>query len=325
MKIRALLAATSISLLALAGCGTTDASKSEESQNATGAPVTVTDGIGEEIKLDRPAQKVVTLEWAPTEYVQALGVTPVGVADPDGYKVWDSAVPLQGETKNVGVRQEPSIDAITGLKPDLIIAAEGSIPEKQLADFKRIAPVATFKGATTKDLVSLVKSNQETIGKLLGKEDEAKKLSSEYDSKIESTKKRLEDAGKVGTPVVYSYPYKNANNIEFRMHAQGSAPSVVANAIGLKDAWTKAGDAEYGLAQSDTEGLSALPANSQFFYYSDPETANPIDSLKSNKVWQNLGFVKSGGVHRTQESVWLYGGTKSLEQMADVYADTLTK
>lgn len=109
------------------------------------------------------------------------------------------------------------------------------------------------------------------------------------------------------------------------MHAQGSAPSVVANAIGLKDAWTKAGDAEYGLAQSDTEGLSALPANSQFFYYSDPETANPIDSLKSNKVWQNLGFVKSGGVHRTQESVWLYGGTKSLEQMADVYADTLTK
>nr|BFE86991.1 hypothetical protein GCM10020093_095920 [Planobispora longispora] len=44
----------------------------------------MTDDRGKQITLDRPAAKVVALEWGEAEMVVSLGVMPVGVADVKG-------------------------------------------------------------------------------------------------------------------------------------------------------------------------------------------------------------------------------------------------
>lgn len=323
MGLRNMLAIAVAGLLTLSGCGAR-----YEAQDTTadqgGASISVTDSRGKAVNLDKPAEKVVTLEWSVTEYAVALGVNPVGVADPKGYAEWDPAVPLQNDPKDVGIRTEPSVDAIAALEPDLILADVSSIPDKQMATIEKIAPVAVFNNATTDGLIDLLKENQKKVGTLTGKDAEAKKLAEDYEATIEECKRKIADANKEGTPVVYTFPSKTANTIDFRMHGPGSGPGIVANDVGLSNAWSDSGDNNHGISNSDVEGLTSLSEDAHMFYYTAKGGEDPIAALNSNGIWKGLGVVKNKRVHKISESVWPYGGTKSLEQMAKLYVDTVT-
>ncbi|WP_347032212.1 ABC transporter substrate-binding protein [Brevibacterium paucivorans] len=324
MGLRKMLAIAVAGLLTLSGCGAR-----YEAQDTTadqgGESISITDSRGKTVTLDGPAEKVVTLEWSVTEYAVALGVNPVGVADPKGYAEWDPAVPLQNDPKDVGIRTEPSVDAIAALEPDLILADVSSIPDKQMATIEKIAPVAVFNNATTDGLIDLLKENQKKVGTLTGKDAEAKKLAEDYDATIEECKRKIADANKEGTPVVYTFPSKTANTIDFRMHGPGSGPGIVAKDVGLSNAWSDSGDNNHGISNSDVEGLTSLSEDAHVFYYTAKGGEDPIAALNSNGIWKGLGVVKNKRVHKISESVWPYGGTKSLEQMAKLYVDTVTR
>ncbi|KAF6582703.1 ABC transporter substrate-binding protein, partial [Paenibacillus sp. EKM205P] len=76
-----------------------------------------------ELTLDKPAQRVVVLEWTFTEDLIALGVQPVGNADNANYKVYVTPeAALDSNVVDVGTRNEPNLEAIASLKPDLIIS-----------------------------------------------------------------------------------------------------------------------------------------------------------------------------------------------------------
>ena len=80
----AFASATAVCALALTGCGTTEtdapadaksqtsASCADDSSTTSADPVSVTDDTGHEIKLDKPAAKVVSLEWQYTEDLLSL-------------------------------------------------------------------------------------------------------------------------------------------------------------------------------------------------------------------------------------------------------------
>ena len=323
MGLRKMLAIAVVGLLSISGCGTKYEAQDTKADK-DGSSVSITDSRGKTVTLDGPAEKVVTLEWSVTEYAVALGINPVGVADPKGYTEWDTAVPLKNEPKDVGIRTEPSVDAIAALEPDLILADMSSIPDTQMATIEKIAPVAVFNSATTDGLIDLLKENQKKVGTLTGKEAEAEKLAEDYDATIEEGKRKIADANKEGTPVVYTFPTKTSNTIDFRMHGPGSGPGIVAKDMGLSNAWSDSGDKGYGISNSDVEGLTSLTEDAHVFYYAEKGGEDPIAALNSNGIWKGLGFVKNKRVHKISESVWLYGGTKSLEQMAQVYVDTVT-
>lgn len=333
MKMRTALV-VALTATALTACGTTDAptdaapadAAPEGSASSSGAAaITVTDARGEEVTLDAPATDVVTLEWSTTDYVTTLGVQPVGVADVEGYGLWSSAGELAEGVTDVGVRTEPSIESIAGLEPDLILADADSIPEDAMEQMERIAPVVVLQGATADGLVELVKSNQATVGTLLGKEAEAEQLAADFDTTIESARATVAEGGKEGTPFVLTYPYAEANSITFRVHAEGSSPSAVGGLIGLTDAWAEPGDAAYGLASSDVEGLTNLPEDTEFLYWVDSTSENPVETtLNDNAVWTGLPFVEAGRVHPAADGIWLYGGTVSLGQLAEDLATKVT-
>ena len=322
MKLLSSGLAALLSCLALTACGTTDAPTGGSSA-ATGDPVAITDSRGTEVKLDAPAQKVVTLEWSVTEYAAALGVEPVGVADPKGYSQWGKGAPLSSNPTDVGVRTEPSIDTIADLAPDLILADTSSIPEDAMEQMERIAPVAVFESATTDGLFELVKKNQHDVATLLGKEDAAAKLDADFEKALADAKTTIEKAGKTGAPMVFAYPYNEANSMTFRLHGPGSAPSAVGAAIGLTDASKDADDEAYGLSTTDVEGLRTLPDDSTFLYWTDPEQGDPLDALEKNGVWTGLPFVKAGRVSQAGTGVWIYGGTVSLGAFAGEVADII--
>jgi len=159
---RAATAALASLALALTACGSSEDDTESSDSGSGGGPVTVTDSRGEEIQLDEPADEVVVLEWSEAEDLAALGVMPVGVAQVDDFKTWVNTVQLDESVTDVGLRSEPSIDAIAGLQPDLIIT-EADRSRSQIEDLEEFAPVLVTEGTDQSDNIGQMRTNLEMI------------------------------------------------------------------------------------------------------------------------------------------------------------------
>ncbi|QZN84134.1 iron-siderophore ABC transporter substrate-binding protein [Cellulomonas sp. C5510] len=325
---RTLTALAAVGALALlAACGTTDEPTSDAPSTADASgPVSITDDRGETVELDAPATRVVSLEWMQTEMLTSLGVTPVGAADVAGYTSWVGAVvPLQGEPEDVGTRGEPSVEAIAGLEPDLIVGVTSSIPEGAMEQMERIAPVALFDGADASDPLGYVEQTFRSIATLVGQDDAADDVMAASQATIDENAAAIADAGLEGTPVVFASPYAEGANVTIRMHGPRTAFQAVADEMGLAAAWEDPGDDAYGLSYVDVEGLTALPEDTRFLYWgNDDEDDVVATTLSGNPVWQSLPFVQQEHVHRAGVGIWAYGGPESLAGWSDDLVAQLT-
>lgn len=313
--------------LALTACGTTDVDERSEgdADNADSGPVTVTDYAGEEITLEAPAQNIVTLEWAQTENVEILGGHHVGIADIDGFSAWNSAVTLDEDVTDVGLRTEPSLEAIAQADPDLILGTDVSVPEGLLEDLEEIAPVVLQSGADATDPVGSMRENFYQTAELLGAEDQADEVWADYEAAVEVAAEAVEEAGAEGTPFVAVYPVVEGNTATFRMHGPGALVQALGTEIGLEAAWEDEGDAEWAISQSDVEGLTALDDDTVLYWWTyEGEPDDPFEPLENNSVWASLPFVEQEAMHPI-ERIWIYGGPASAEQWLEYLSETISE
>jgi iron complex transport system substrate-binding protein len=321
-RVTALAAA--VLALALTACGTSENVTPQANDSAAAQPVSVTDARNKKIDLKAPAVKVVGLEWGVVESLITLGVMPVGVADTKGYKAWVSAEKLDDSVEDVGTRGESSIDAIVALNPDLIVTTTDE-SASAIAQMEKAAPVLVVKGADAKNAIPQMKAIVEMIAQAVGKTEQAKTVLADFDKKLAEGKQKIADAGKAGTPYTMADGYKQGSTISIRMYTSGSLLGAVANELGMKNAWTGAGDPVYGLASTDVEGLTKLK-DGEFLYIANDADGGDVfgGDLAKNAIWKNLPFVKSGNVHRLPDGVWMFGGPKSTKQFIDATVQAVT-
>lgn len=319
----AALAATAT--LALSACGTTEPAASEEggqASSARGAEVTVTDSRGKQVTLDEPAEDVVALEWAEAEGLVALGVMPVGVADVAGYETWVSnAAPLDDSVEDVGTRNEPSIDSIVALEPDLVVMEVGRGPKlvKQLEEY---VPVITLQGSDTDDNIGQMKHNLQILATATGTEDKAEQVLAEFDAALAEGKAAIADAGMADEKFAMADGWKEGSTVSIRMFGKGSMMSELAAGLGLENAWTGEVDDVWGLGQTDVEGLTKL-GDVQFFYSASEEDVF-AEGLAGNEIWESLPFVEQGQVHKLDPGTWTFGGPLSAQVFIDQVVEALT-
>ncbi|NEA37507.1 iron-siderophore ABC transporter substrate-binding protein [Streptomyces sp. SID13031] len=323
MKRVTALAAAALALV-LTACGTSENVTPEaNSSTPTNQPVSITDARNKKVDLKAPATKVVGLEWGIVENVLTLGVMPVGVADTKGYTAWVSAEKLDASVKDVGTRGESSVDAIVALNPDLIITTTDESPAT-ITQLEKAAPVLVVRGADAKNAIPQMRKNFELVAQALGKTEQAKTILADFDKKLAEGKQKIADAGKAGTPYTMADGYKEGSTIAIRMYTAGSLLGAVTNELGLKNAWTAAGDPDYGLAPTDIEGLTKLK-DGEFLYIANDDGGDVFGGdLAKNAIWKNLPFVKSGNVHRLADGIWMFGGPKSTEQFIDATVQAVT-
>ncbi|PJI85522.1 iron-siderophore ABC transporter substrate-binding protein [Luteimicrobium subarcticum] len=313
------------SAFALAGCGTTEDPADAQTAAASSGPVSITDERGT-VQLDHPATKIVSLEWGLTENLVALGVKPVGEADVKGYNTWDTVAPIDASTPDVGQRGEPSLDAIVALDPDLVVTTT-DLPENVLKQIAKKVPVLALRGSDASDPIGYMRKTVDTLAEATGTQAKAKEVLATYDAKIADAKARLAAAGKDGAPFTMSDGWVENGTVSVRMYTPGSFFGGVAADLGLQNQWTEGGDKDYGLAQTDVEGLTTITdADSTFVYAaSDDDGGDPfVDPVKDNKVWQGLPFVKAGNVKRIPDGIWMFGGPLAAEAYADALVSALT-
>ncbi|QYC44428.1 Iron(3+)-hydroxamate-binding protein FhuD precursor [Nonomuraea coxensis DSM 45129] len=313
------------STVLLAACGTTEAPVTEQA-GPSGSPsaatkITVTDSRGKEITLDRPATRVVSLEWGETEMLASLGVMPVGAADVKGYATWVTAAKLDGSVKDVGTRQEPSVDSISALQPDLVVM-EPHRDSPLIGQLEKFVPVLVTKGSDGSGNLQRMRDDLNMIATAVGKTDQAAKLLADFDAAMAAGKQKLADAGAAGKPFAMADGWKQGSTISVRLFGKGALVSEVALQLGLTNAWTGEVDPQWGLGTTDVEGLTALKdPETRFFYNASDGDDVFADGLASNAIWKSLPFVKKQQVHKLPDGIWTFGGPLSCRQ----YADALVK
>ncbi|MGW5366137.1 ABC transporter substrate-binding protein [Actinopolymorpha pittospori] len=311
-------------LLLLSACGTTEtptasttSTTSKEQTSAAAGPVEVIDGRGKTVRLDAPAKRVVALEWGEAEMLVTLGVMPVGVADTKGYATWVTAEKLDPSVKDVGTRQEPSVDSIVQLNPDLVVMeAERGSP--LLAQIEKYVPVLVAKASDASDNLERMRGDFTMIAETVGKRDTADQVLKDFDAAIQQGKQKLGAAGAAGGAFVMADGWQEGNAISIRPFGQGALVSQVAIAAGLKNAWTGKVDKVWGLGQTDVEGLTAIKGEDVRFLYNASDGSDVFaQGLEENSIWTSLPFVEAGQVHKLTNGIWTFGGPKSCEQYLD--------
>ncbi|GAB3555977.1 siderophore ABC transporter substrate-binding protein CdtB [Arthrobacter tumbae] len=324
-KILAALAA--VAMLALSACGTTEdaAGSTEESAAASGESITITDARGKEVVLDGPAQRVAGTEWNVVENLVSLGVMPVGVSDIEGYNTWVSSAPLDDTVTDIGLRGEPSIDSLVALEPDLVLVTD-QLVEGAIEQIEKTIPVIVVPGGDAADNIGQMFENLDLIAKATGTGDQAAELKANFEAKVAEGNAAVGEAGAAGAPVAFSDAYVDAGSVSIRPFATGSLVSDVLAEIGFENAWEQEGDPVYGLAQTDVEGLTALPEDTRFWYIANDTFGDPYqDELADNAIWKSLPFVEAGNVQRFPDSIWMFGGPTSMEQVIDAAVSAVTE
>jgi iron complex transport system substrate-binding protein len=331
----------------LAACGTTDVgSKNSESATAKAssanckadttktstAPVDMKDMLGREIKLDKPAKRVVVLEWQQTEDLLSLCVDPVGAASTKDYGTYVKAESLPKSTKDVGERGEPDLDALYGLNPDLIVVEAYNKNDKVLKQLqKRDVPVLATIGADAKGQLKNMRKVFQTIAEATGRSDRAEQVLKHYDEHLASAKKEVADVDLKPKDFVFFDGWKESGNVVIRPYGEGALFTELGEELGMKAAWTDkinksygsgGVDPAYGLGQTDVEGLTAV-GSANLFYGDDGTEDSYVKDLKKSSIWKNLPSVKDGRAYAFPAGVWGAGGPKSNELAVDAFVKVI--
>ncbi len=261
------------------------------------------------------AVRVVTLDHALTELVLTVGVQPVGVADTARFEVLvDFPVPLDETVVDVGTRNEPSLEVLTELQPDLILASSFRVSENY-DDLSAIAPTLTFDGA---DSFAAMVEMLTTIATALDKEAEGEAALAAMETHFAAAEAAISAAGLESNTFILSQNWYEESLTTFRLFTDNAMAVEVLEQIGLENAWDGEATPD-GFTQVGIEAFDGVE-DTNFFYVTDEVTTEFLDG---SEIWQALPFVAAGHDYWLGENVWLFGGPTSVQRLVTLTLDTL--
>ncbi len=253
--------------------------------------------------------RLVTLDWTATEIALSLGISPAGCAEISGYRTWvDVANEGLADAIDVGRRQQPSLEAVRKLQPDLILTSRyrhASIAHS----LGEIAPVHLIDDQENGgDMLASVYQSARQAGAALSRSDDVARLLGRLDDEIENLKSR--HTGQVaGRKLVVAQPLPGVPRL--RVFAPNAAISGLLRKIGFADGIEMSAQ-PFGFTTIDLEGLASLGSDSTLFILG--ETV-PADLLNAS-LWPMLPVVAQGNVRLTGMPSWPFGSTASLQHLA---------
>ncbi|WP_145520651.1 Fe(3+)-hydroxamate ABC transporter substrate-binding protein FhuD [Yersinia mollaretii] len=247
------------------------------------------------------SQRVVALEWLPTELLLALGVTPYGVADTHNYRLWVEEPELPASVIDVGQRTEPNLELLQQMAPSLILMSKGFGPSPEM--LAPIAPSMSFafneEGSSP---LAVGKNSLRALGHRLGLEAAAEQHLADFSHFMQAARQRFTDHGKASLLMFTLLDTRHALVI-----GQGSLFQDVLNELNIKNAW----QGETNLWGSTVVGIERLatikPGQAICFSHGNSEI---LQQVARTPLWQSISFVRQNQL-RILPPVWFYGSTLS--------------
>lgn len=268
-------------LLALFITGCAPASTPTEAPAPVSTNIHLTDGLGREIKLDGPAQRVISLAPSNTEILFAVGAGSQLVGR-DQFS--DYPAEAAGVTDIGSAFETLNTELLVSLKPDLILAAEINTPEqvKQLEDLG-LTVYYLSNPLTLEEMYD----NLEIVAQLTGHEAETAALTESLKERVAAVDEKL-------------LPISSRFSVFYELDATDPAkPFTAGKGTFITQLIERAGG--YNIA-SDIEGYPQLSleqvvaADPAFIILGDARYGVSAETIAQRPGWENLSAVKNGNV-----------------------------
>lgn len=268
-----------------------------------------------ELRIEEPPERIVALNWWLVEHLLALGLTPVGVADAEGYREWVAEPPLPDAVKSVGARQSPNLEAIRSLEPDLILVS-GHL----MAAVPALETIAPTLVQTTYEVDSnpwdRARQHLVTLGRVLDREQQARAVIRQAEQDLSDTRQQLAQAGLANQS---AFIVRFLDDRRLRIHGDNSMLHQALEQVGLVNAWPRSTNL-WGFTPGTLADLGGHP--DAWLIYIRPWPEADRERLQQSELWPYLPMAQSGRITGVGP-VWTFGGVLSVPRMARMLADQL--
>ncbi|MCM3268890.1 ABC transporter substrate-binding protein [Paenibacillus elgii] len=314
LKPAALLAVVLLLSVWLTACGEKPAAQPDAKSGEAAAPAQadgkrkIKHAMGE-TEVPANPQKVVILTNEGTEALLALGVKPIAAVQSYTGNPWFDHIKADMEgVKAVGGEQQPNLELIASLKPDLIIGNKMR-HEKIYDQLKAIAPTVyseTLRGEW--------KDNFKLYADALNKKAEGDKIIAAFDKRIEDFKQ------KAGSKLSEKVAVVRFMGGKTRYYYGNMFTGVIFKQIGI--ARSDAKNDEKAFEDITKERLTELEAADRVIYFTyetgDGKGTKQEQEWMNDPLWKNLKVVKNNKVFKVDDVIWnTAGGVKAANLMLD--------
>ncbi|HCD60021.1 MULTISPECIES: helical backbone metal receptor [Exiguobacterium] len=283
-----------LSSLMLAACS----GQAEQSNEKTR---TITHEAGK-TKVPEKPKKVVALEFSFVDALDELGITPVGIAQENKTDV-SGLLGKDIEFTEVGTRQQPNLEVISSLQPDLIIG-DFNRHKGIYKQLQEIAPTIILKSrnATYEENIDSFKTIAEAVSKTKQMDDRL----ALHEERLQAAKKKVDpkDDRKVMVGVF------RADSLT--AHGETSFDGELLEKIGIENAVTKTAEPTVTIT---LEQMVKWDPDVIFMAEADPKL---LKEWKDNPLWNQITAVKNGEVYEVNRDLWTrYRGLDAAEQIVD--------
>ena len=224
-----------------------------------------------------------------------LGVKPVGAVEAIPGEGFPSYLEGTGEIENVGTIEEPNLEKIAALEPDLILSSK--LRHEQIYEqLNQIAPTVFTEttGVTWKE-------NFELHAEALGKTGAARKVEDEYAGRIEEFKEAMGDRlGETEVSVVRFLPG------DTRIYQKESFIGTILEDAGLPRPPSQDVE-EFAILNASEELIPKMGGDAIFVTVYGPEDETTRQKITSDPLWQELEAVRQGRVYEVSDDLWMLG------------------
>ncbi|MDD9269422.1 ABC transporter substrate-binding protein [Paenibacillus sp. GCM10023248] len=311
-----LLGLVTACVLLVAGCGQSAATDNKAAAPApttaaaSNAPAeyTVKHAMGE-AKISGTPKRIVVLTNEGTEAVLSLGVKPVGaVKSFTSTGEWYDHIKKDMEgVQIVGDENQPNLELIASLKPDLILGNKLR-QEKVYQQLSAIAPTVF-----SEKLMGDWQVNYRLYAEAMNKKAEGDKIIGDFENRITAFKQKAGDKLNTKVSIVRFMPGK------VRIYMKDTFSGVVLKKLGLQRPAPQ--DQEKFADDVQKERIPDMNGDILFYftYDNDKGEGNKIEEewLK-DPLWKNLEVVQKGNVHKVSDAVWnTAGGIRAANLLLD--------
>ncbi|MEU7892577.1 iron-siderophore ABC transporter substrate-binding protein [Nonomuraea sp. NPDC049152] len=287
--------------LGMAACGstTTAADQPAGTQSSAAAPFRVIKHAMGETKIPAQPKRVVALDQSFVDAVLTLETPVVGYTT---YRSIDDKLPdylgevaakYGKEATPVGTLEQPSLEKIMALKPDLIVSAKVR-HEALYAKLSQIAP--TVFSETTG---AIWKENIRLMGQALGKEDLADTTIKTFEERAAKIGEEIKTKdGKLPTVSVVRF----AGEPTTRLYVENSYSGIVLKDVGFTRPASQPKDPKAIAVDISQERIAEFDADHIFVStYADPAAEEPKKQFVNNPLWGKL----KGQKHDVADITWM--------------------
>jgi len=239
--------------------------------------------------LDKTPQRIVVLELSFADALAAVNISPVGIADDnDPSRILSDVSAHFAPWQSVGTRAQPSLEAISALKPDLIIA-DSSRHAGIYSALQAIAPVLLLKSRNETYEENL--QSAAIIGKVIGKDAEMSQRLALHHQRMQAFAAQLPK----GASVVFG----TSREQQFNLHSRESYTGSVLTALGLTL------PAPVNNAPMAAIGLEQLLAiNPAWLIVAHYRQQSIVRTWQQDPLWQVMQAAQKQQIAEVDSNIW---------------------